>query len=182
MSSFNDLARERVAFEGMWDSPHASTFRIVIERRWEFPPSPTFRLVLDGVPKSKKNGQKILRGRGGRPIVKQSGESEQFEARIRRLAKRAIGENGLGDRYVAVRIVVDEGTKESPAKRTAIEIYDLGPQPTRGRTDTQRDIHNCADSVMDALNKIAWDDDRQGRMVLCEHGRVVVCESDHHAD
>lgn len=150
--------------------------RVDVRRTWTLPAEPVFRLVIEGVPKSKKNSQRILRGRRGRLIVKQSKQSESFEAQIRDLARQAIGQRGLGDRYVAVRIVIDEGCKGRPEKRTAIEIYDLGPQPARGRTDTTRDVHNCADSVMDALNNIAWNDDRQARIVVCEYGRVVVNE------
>lgn len=150
--------------------------RVVVVSRWEIPSAPAFRIVIGGVPKSKKNGQQIRRKKNGQPFVKQSDASGRFEARLRRLAKRAIGEHGLGDHYVAVRIVIDEGTAEDPAKKTAIEIYDLGPKPSRGRTDTTRDVHNCADSVMDALNEIAWNDDRQARIVVCEYGRVVLNE------
>lgn len=144
---------------------------VEIRRAWNFPSEPAFRLLVDGIPLSKKNSQRILKTRAGRRFVKQSAESEIFERRLKALARGVIAREGLGDHYVAVRIVIDE-----QREKTAIEIYDLGPQPARGRKDTRRDIHNCADSVMDALNNIAWNDDRQARIVVCEYGRVVVNE------
>lgn len=122
-----------------------------------------FALVVDGIPPSKKNGQRIL-GRGRRRFVKASTAACAFEQHLRLLAARV---RNLGANYVATRITIDE-TRE----RTRIEVWGLGPQPKRGRRDTRRDVHNCADVVMDALQGLAFDDDRQARTVETTYGEV----------
>lgn len=119
-------------------------------------------VTIDAIPPSKKNGQRILRA-GRRRIVKASKAAVGFEVHLRLLARvRSLGAN-----YVGVRITVDER-----AGRTRIELWDLGPPPAKGPKDTRRDVHNCADAVMDALQGIAFDDDRQARWVLTEFGAV----------
>jgi len=78
------------------------------------------------------------------------------------------GIRSLGENYIAARITVDEA-----ANRTRIEVWDLGPQPKRGPRHTRRDVHNCADAVMDALQRLAFNDDRQARIVVTRHGEVT---------
>ena len=130
---------------------------------WQIPNRPAdLELDVAGIPPSKKNGQRILRVRGRR-IVKASTECVAFEQRLRLLAARI---RSLGANYIAARITVDEA-----ADRTRIEVWDLGPQPQRGPRHTRRDVHNCADVVMDALQGLAFDDDRQARTVVTRHGR-----------
>lgn len=119
-------------------------------------------VVIDAIPPSKKNSQRIRR-RAGRPFVTSSGQSKAFERHLRLVARG----DSLGSRYVAVRITVDER-----AGRTRIEAWDLGEPPRRGPKHTRRDVHNCADAVMDALQGIWFDDDRQARAVVCQHGEV----------
>lgn len=121
-------------------------------------------LVVDGIPPSKKNGQRILIA-GRRRIVKASKKACAFETHLRLLCVRV---RSLGSNYVATRITIDEARE-----RTRIEVWDLGPQPKRGRRDTRRDVHNCADVVMDALQGLAFDDDRQARAVLTTYGEVA---------
>lgn len=131
---------------------------------WTIPDRPADReIVIDGIPPSKKNGQRIL-CRGRRRFVKSSEAAEAFEERLRLLTGRW---RSLGSNYIAARITVDE-----ERQRTLIEIWDLGPSPKRGRKNTRRDIHNVADAVMDALQGIAFDDDRQSRFTLTVHGEV----------
>lgn len=124
---------------------------------------PTLSVTIDAIPPAKKNGQRILRV-GRRQIVKSSKAAVGFEAHLRAVALHL---RSLGVNYVGVRITVDER-----AKRTRIDVWDLGPPPKRGPKDTRRDVHNCADTVMDALQGLAFDDDRQARWVLCQHGEV----------
>ena len=121
-------------------------------------------VVIDAIPPSKKNRQRILRSaRTGRPFVSSSGQAKSFERHLRLVARGA----SLGANYVAVRITVDER-----GGKTRIEAWDLGNPPTRGPKNTRRDVHNCADAVMDALQGVWWDDDRQARAVVCQHGEV----------
>lgn len=129
---------------------------------WTIPDRPAdIEIVIDGIPPSKKNGQRILRVRRRR-IVKASTKAVRFEKRLSLLAARV---RSLGANYIAARITVDEAEE-----RTKIEVWDLGPQPKRGRRHTRRDIHNTADTVMDALLGLAYDDDRQARIVVTQHG------------
>lgn len=120
-------------------------------------------ITLDGIPPSKKNGQQIMK-RGRRRFVTSSDAAKAFECHLQLVARRM---RSLGANYFATRITIDEGTK-----RTRVEVWDLGPQPTRGRCDTLRDVHNCADVVMDAMQKVIYDDDRQARAVTCRYGTV----------
>lgn len=124
--------------------------------------APDRSVTINAIPPSKKNGQRILR-RGARRIVKASGKAVNFERHLRLVARGG----SLGTRYVAVRITVDER-----AGRTRIDAWDLGDPPARGPKDTRRDVHNCADAVMDALQGVWFDDDRQARAVVCEFGEV----------
>ncbi|MGE0206130.1 MAG: RusA family crossover junction endodeoxyribonuclease [Hyphomicrobiaceae bacterium] len=135
------------------------------------PERPAISLIVPGIPPSKKNSQQIRR-HGRRRIVTSSTAARDFEMRLAQLARNVISE-GLADRYVAVQITIDED-----ADLTAIDIYDRGPKPTRGRTHTKRDIHNCADVVMDALQGSAFNDDRQARAVLTSYGRITAAEFD----
>lgn len=129
---------------------------------WDIPDrAADIELVIDGIPPPKKNGQRILSARGRR-FVKASAKACAFEQRLRLLAARV---RSLGSNYIAARITVDEANE-----RTRVEVWDLGPQPKRGRRNTRRDIHNTADAVMDALQGIAFDDDRQARIVVTTYG------------
>lgn len=141
-----------------------SDFRVAEQRE-----RPAISLIVPGIPPSKKNSQSIRR-HGRKRIVSSSDAAQRFERRLAQLARNLISE-GLHDRYVAVQITIDEG-----ADLTAIEIYDRGPKPTRGPAHTRRDVHNCADVVMDALQGIAYDDDRQARAVLTCYGRIAAAE------
>ena len=131
---------------------------------WDIPDrAADIELIVDGIPPSKKNGQRILRA-GRRRIVKSSTRSVAFEKRLRLLAARI---RSIGHNYLAARITIDEAEE-----RTRIEIWDLGTQPTKGPRHTRRDVHNTADVVMDALQRIAFHDDRQARIVVTRHGTV----------
>lgn len=131
---------------------------------WDIPDRVAdIELVIDGIPPSKKNGQRILRV-GRRRIVKSSTQAGAFERRLRLLAARI---RSIGRNYLAARITIDEAEE-----RTRIEVWDLGPQPTKGPRHTRRDIHNTADVVMDALQRLAFNDDRQARVVETRHGTV----------
>lgn len=127
---------------------------------WVIPTRPAdIELVINGIPPSKKNGQRILRV-GRRRIVKSSTRAGAFERHLCLVAARV---RSFGPNYLAARITVDEASE-----RTRIELWDLGPQPKRGRRNTRRDIHNTADAVMDALQGLAFDDDRQARIVVTQ--------------
>lgn len=125
--------------------------------------APDRTVVIDAIPPSKKNRQQIRRRAGGRPFVTSSNASKSFERHLQLVAPGG----SLASNYVAVRITVDEA-----AGKTRVECWDLGPQPKRGPKHTRRDVHNCADAVMDALNGLWWDDDRQARAVECQYGEV----------
>ena len=121
-------------------------------------------LVIAGIPPSKKNSQRIVKRRDGSPMVIASQKAKGFEAALALLAQRC---RNLGDHYIAVCITVDEAEE-----RTRIEVWDLGPQPAKGPRHTRRDVHNTADVVMDALQRLAFNDDRQARIVITRHGTV----------
>jgi Holliday junction resolvase RusA-like endonuclease len=125
---------------------------------------PDVSVEIDGIPPSKKNGQRIMLRRGRGRFVASSKAAEVFEQHLRLVARRL---RSLGANYVATRVTIDER-----AQRTRIEVWDLGPQPAKGRCDTKRDVHNCADVVMDALQGAVFDDDRQARSVLTCYGAV----------
>lgn len=124
---------------------------------------PDVSVEIDGIPPSKKNSQQIMK-RGRRRFVTSSDASKVFEQHLRIVARRL---RSLGANYIATRVTIDER-----AQRTRIEVWDLGPQPSKGRCDTKRDVHNCADVVMDALQGVVFDDDRQARVVMCRYGTV----------
>lgn len=119
------------------------------------------RIDLDfpGLVRSSKNSRRIIRVRGKpRSVLSKTAQSdkdslEQLMAlawnRYRRDRDTVFGSND-----VAVRITVDK-----LGKCTAIEVEDRGPaRLSKGR---RRDLHACIETIMDAMEGIAFDDDRQ---------------------
>lgn len=119
------------------------------------------KLKFPFVPKSAKNRSEI-RVRGSKRWISKSKQAErdqsQMAAIVRALNLSGIGETFFGDHYVGVRIVVDEDQQE-----TSVEIVDLGPQPTKGRRYTKRDVHGVVESIMDGIEGHVFDNDRQVR-------------------
>lgn len=127
----------------------------------------TFTVPLIGL--SKKNSQQIRSGARGLFVQASEGARMAEEAialcALAALPKRLTRHGpAFGDNYVAVRLTLDED-----AEQTTVEIQDLGPQPKTGRRHTRRDVHNVADVFMDALQGIAFRDDRQARLVTCRY-------------
>lgn len=131
----------------------------------------TFRIPF--VPVSKKNNTRRITVRG-RPMIAPSRQVVNQQRTIKALAFQAIGADAVqaaqtlflgalrsdaptcfGRNEVAVTI-----TRHVADECVTVEIEDLGPPP-KGRTGRDRDTQNLADTICDALNGIAWDDDRQ---------------------
>ena len=120
----------------------------------------TLTIVLDFIPVSSKNRPQI-RKHGSRRSVAKSSEAETHQARIGaacREAMRKLGASWAGDHYVSVDIEIDGDTNT-----TTVIVTDEGPQPTKGKRHTKRDVHGVTETVMDGLNGHAYDDDRQAR-------------------
>lgn len=123
---------------------------------------------------SKKNRQRIRkRGRYGARFVAADEQVETAEMVIALAALAAVEDKHLvrdrslfGDHEVAATITIDE-----VGKQMLVEVEDLGPKP-KGRTNRRRDVHNVADAVMDALQGIVFDDDRQSCRTTCQRGTV----------
>lgn len=120
----------------------------------------TLTFTLDFIPTSSKNRSQIRR-RGARRWIAKSDEAETHQARIGAACREAMGKLGAswaGDHYVSVDIEVD-----ADESTTTITVTDEGPQPTKGKRRTKRDVHGVTETVMDGLNGHAYDDDRQAR-------------------
>lgn len=123
------------------------------------------RLVLDlPLVDSKKNATvPRRRGRGGPMFTGKKPHIEQQERTIRQAVRRAtqgvplplFGE--LDDVHVRVVWLWRRS-------RLRVTIESMGPPPTRGRskaTGRTRDMHNMLDTLLDALQGVAFRDDRQ---------------------
>lgn len=113
------------------------------------------------VPKSAKNRSEI-RMHGSRRWISKSKDAERDQ---REMATIFRGMNLVdhcrtffGDHYVGVHIVVHEEDQI-----VEVEVVDLGPQPTRGRKNTKRDVHGVVESIMDGIEGHVFDNDRQVR-------------------
>ena len=113
------------------------------------------------VPKSAKNRCEI-RMRGTRRWISKSKDAERDQASmaaiVRGLNLVEFGRTVFGSNYVGVHVRIDELSQE-----TEVEIVDLGPQPTRGRKHTKRDVHGVVESIMDGIEGHVFDNDRQVR-------------------
>lgn len=131
----------------------------------------TFRIPF--VPVSKKNGQKrVLYKKNGNwiPGIRMNKRAEDQHKAISLVCQRAFDDclpfpaslcdgTPFGTNEVAVTI-----TRHVADECVTVEIEDLGPPP-KGRTGRDRDTQNLADTICDALNGIAWEDDRQVRTI-----------------
>lgn len=137
-------------------------------------PLQTVELVFPLVAASAKNRTQIRRPKGGgKPWIAKSDKAEKHQDAMRLLAqsqlRRAlrVGRTLFGRNYFAAEITVD-----GERGRMRVRLHDLGPQPARGRCLTRRDVHGVVESVMDALQGVVFDDDRQARRVSVEWGAV----------
>ena len=121
----------------------------------------TIRLRFPFVPKSAKNRSEI-RMHGARRWISKSKDAERDQRQMATIFREenlcSISQTFFGDHYVGVRIVVFEEEQE-----TEVEIVDLGPQPSKGRKNTKRDVHGVVESIMDGLEDHAFNNDRQVR-------------------
>jgi len=115
-----------------------------------------FRIPM--VPTSSKNSRSNVVTAGGRIRSFPSTKAKRHKQEIRGVAEvalRAAGgwfgaEDELG---ILIRHLVE-------AEEVEVEIWRIGPKP-RGRTGRGRDIDNLASTIMDSLNRLAYQDDRQ---------------------
>lgn len=119
----------------------------------------TLRITFPLIPASAKNGTK--RKEIGRRVLTVKSDKAYADQKSMAAAVLAVTRKlttWAGNNYVGVEIVVDELAGE-----THVTVHDLGPQPEKGRRFTKRDVHGVVESVMDALQGTAFDDDRQVR-------------------
>ena len=123
-------------------------------------PARTLSVTFPLIPHSAKN-QTQIRRRGSRSWIAKSNAAERDQSNIAAGVREMgvkLGQTWAGANYIGVEIDVDEDAVE-----TRVTIHDLGPQPTKGRRYTKRDVHGVVESVMDGLQGHAFDDDRQVR-------------------
>lgn len=114
------------------------------------------------VPVSKKNGQKRVRyKKKGKWIhaIRMNQRAENQQKTIGALFTQAVG-RWWGPTFFGVEEVAVTIVRHVAAETVTVTIENLGPPP-KGRTGRDRDTQNLADTICDALNGIAWDDDRQ---------------------
>jgi len=134
-----------------------------------------FQLTLDFIPHSLKNSQAIRRSRKtGKPFVSKSDRARRDLERIRNEAWLAARVTHARTLFEDANVEVDIVVQENPP-RTHITVCRTGPRP-KGRADRKRDIHNVPDCVMDALQGVIFDDDRQARRVTARYGVVELEE------
>lgn len=111
------------------------------------------------VPVSKKNNTRRITVRG-RPMIAPTRQVKSEQMAIACAAWEAIGGSPVDGALFRANEVAVTITRHVADECVTVEIEDLGPPP-KGRTGRDRDTQNLADTICDALNGIAWDDDRQ---------------------
>jgi len=69
-------------------------------------------------------------------------------------AQRSFSGSYFGDDNIAVSI-----EHNVAADTVTVEVWSVGPKP-KGKTGRGRDVDNFASTILDALNGLAYDDDR----------------------
>lgn len=126
------------------------------------------RIRYPSIARSAKNSR-VWRRRGNRNLLCRSDEAEADYQSIRTLAALAwnrhvpAGQKSvLSGRDVGVRVLVDKRRKI-----TDIEVWDMGPR--RLSAGQRRDLHGSLETIMDAIEKVAFDDDAQVARVEMEY-------------
>lgn len=116
----------------------------------------TFTLTLDGVPPSKKNRMAYGKGR----VFKQASViryEDMLQVRAMEAGSPPFGNDDL-DVHIVWNVKYD---------KTTITVGSLGPPP-KGKTGRRRDVQNIPAVVLDALQGIVYDDDKQVRRLTVE--------------
>lgn len=113
------------------------------------------------VPRSKKNNMVPIRA-GGRRFIGPSQALRSEERAIAQIAQAAIAAAGLPPVPFGQREVLMVINRDVLAEELTVEVWDLG-DPPKGRTGRDHDTQNLGEVICDALNGVAWDDDRQIR-------------------
>ena len=107
-------------------------------------------------PASKKN-RRIIKTTGKHPLSLPSKEARDSEQEIRNAFTAATKRLDViwPDQDIAIDVTffVKENVYE-------IAVQALGPKP-KGKTGRRRDLHGALETICDALNEIAYTDDRQ---------------------
>lgn len=111
------------------------------------------------VPVSKKNNTHRITV-SGRPMIAPTKKVKREQITIANAALLAITRGGLFHVPFRANEVSVTIVRHVAAETVTVTIEDLGPPP-KGRTGRDRDTQNLADTICDALNGIAWNDDRQ---------------------
>lgn len=118
------------------------------------------RFVLNFIPTSTKNSRRLVPGKGkAGPRSIKSARACRESRLIKQAILEALGavpERAVfGDDDIAVDIIVDHVNE-----RTMVAVRSAGQKPT-GATGRGRDLQNVQEGILDALQSILYDDDRQ---------------------
>ena len=120
------------------------------------------------VPSSSKNNRQLCRTQKGGITSLPSRSARRSKAEIQSAAREAVATllyNHGTDGYESTAfgpnddIAVDI-THDVKADTVTVEVWSTGPKP-KGKTGRGRDIDNFASTILDALNGLAYGDDRQ---------------------
>ena len=118
------------------------------------------------LPSPTKNSRQVFVDAAGKPGSVPGAAGRKSKAVVKALALQAVAEilgrlknlepKLLGtDDDVSVEIIIDV-----PRQVAVVEVRRLGPKPS-GRTGRGKDLDNMASTILDAMNKVAYGDDRQ---------------------
>lgn len=139
--------------------------------------TPRLHIDLPLIPCAKKNNTVIRTARPkGQPAkrwVAPNKRVEQEEKLIAGLTRvemsRAKAKAIPAANDVAMTVTIIHG-KAKVQDRCEVTVQDLGPPPKRKRTGRRLDAINVPAIIADALNRIAYDDDRQITRLTVEVG------------
>ena len=133
---------------------------------------PVLEFVIP-VPASSKNSRILTRDACGRPRSFPSRAARRSAEQIKSAAQEAIdkakaagdfkeSEGGtlFGDDEVAVEV-----SHDVPTDTVKVRLWSLGPR-VKGRSGRKRDVQNCPEQLLDALQNLAYRNDNQVGMLL----------------
>ena len=132
------------------------------------------------VPVSSKNSRILTRDGSGRPRSFPSRAARRSMEQIRSAAHQAVDkarksgdfkDDGplFGDDEVAVEV-----THVVPTDKVTVKLRSLGPR-IKGKSGRRRDIQNCPEGVLDALEGIIYKNDNQVGALLVRRSHWPYC-------
>ena len=117
---------------------------------------------VEGMPRGKQRARTFYDPRAGKMRSVTPGQTRSYEDLIRWSYKGAGGEY-LGEKYVAVNIIAHYPIPKSWSKKKQAAAMENDIYPT-----TKPDADNIIKIVLDALNGVAYYDDKQVICVSCK--------------